>query len=94
MDSALVQSCETMEERSRTMLEVAGAISAHRDLKALFKELAQRLPFVIQFDYIGLILHDPEKNVMRSHILRTAEDEGVRPRISSASGTAGGSRSR
>lgn len=70
-----------MEERYRTMLEVAEAISAHRDLKALFKELARRLPFVIQFDYIGLILHDPEKNVMRSHILRTAEDEDIPPGI-------------
>lgn len=76
-----VRSCETMKEPYRTMLEVTEAISAHRDLKTLFKELAQRLPFVIQFDYIGLILHDPEKNVMRSHILRTAEDEGIPPGI-------------
>ncbi|MGE3976993.1 MAG: sigma 54-interacting transcriptional regulator [Nitrospira sp.] len=81
MDSALARSCETLKDRYRILLEVAETISAHRDLKALFKELAQRLPFVVQFDYIGLILHDPEKNVMRSHILRTAEDEGVPPGI-------------
>ncbi|MDF0673545.1 MAG: sigma 54-interacting transcriptional regulator [Nitrospira sp.] len=66
-----------MEERYRTLLEVAEAISVHRDLKELFRDLAQRLPRVVSFEYIGLILHDPLRNVMRSHILETNQPEPV-----------------
>jgi formate hydrogenlyase transcriptional activator len=66
-----------MEERYRTLLEVAEAISAHRDLKVLFKELANRLPSVVPFEFIGLILHDPIRDVMRSHVLETNQVEHV-----------------
>ncbi len=66
-----------MEERYRTLLEVTEAISAHRDLKVLFKELAKRLPSVVPFEFIGLILHDPIRDVMRSHILETTQGEHV-----------------
>jgi formate hydrogenlyase transcriptional activator len=66
-----------MEERYRTLLEVTEAISAHRDLKVLFKELAKRLPSVVPFEFIGLILHDPIRDVMRSHILETNQVEHV-----------------
>lgn len=66
-----------MEERYRTLLEVAEAISVHHDLKELFRDLAQRLPRIVPFEYIGLILHDPLRNVMRSHILETNQPEPV-----------------
>jgi formate hydrogenlyase transcriptional activator len=66
-----------MEEQYRTLLEVTEAISAHRDLKVLFKELAKRLPSVVPFEFIGLILHDPIRDVMRSHILETNQVEHV-----------------
>jgi len=66
-----------MEERYRTLLEVAEAISVHHDLKDLFRDLAQRLPRVVSFEYIGLILYDPMRNVMRSHILETNQPEPV-----------------
>ena len=66
-----------MEERYRTLLEVAEAISAHRDLKELFRDLAQRLPRAVPFEYIGLILHDPSRNVMKSHILETNQPEPI-----------------
>jgi formate hydrogenlyase transcriptional activator len=60
-------------EQYRTLLEVAEAISVHRELAGLFHELALRLPQVVPFDYINLILHDPERNVMRLNILLAPE---------------------
>jgi formate hydrogenlyase transcriptional activator len=55
----------------RALLEVAEAISQHRDLAELFHELAARLHGVVEFDYLNLLLHDPARNVMRLHILET-----------------------
>ena len=53
------------------MLEVAEAISQHRDLGELFHELAERLHRVVNFEYLNLVLHDPVRNVMRLHILES-----------------------
>jgi formate hydrogenlyase transcriptional activator len=68
-----------LTEQFRTLLEVSEAIAVHRDLKALFKELAKRLPSVVHFEFIALTLHDPERNVMRVHILGTAEADSIPP---------------
>jgi formate hydrogenlyase transcriptional activator len=59
-------------DRLRLLLEVSEAIVSHRDLSSLFRDLAQRLPAIASFDFIGLILHDPTKNVMKVHVLETA----------------------
>ena len=56
----------------RALLEVSEAISVHRELPALFRKLAQRLPAVAPFDFICLVLHDPTKQVMKEHVLETA----------------------
>jgi formate hydrogenlyase transcriptional activator len=61
----------------RALLEVSEAISVHRDLKALFKELGKRLPSVVPFEFIGLILHDPLRDVMRIHVIATDRAERV-----------------
>jgi formate hydrogenlyase transcriptional activator len=53
------------------LLEVAESIAQHRDLAALFHDLAERLHAVVDFDFLTLVLHDPERNVMRLHILET-----------------------
>src|SRR3984893_5349279 len=53
------------------LLEVAESISQHRDLAALFHDLAERLHCVVDFDFLTLILHDAVRNVMRLHILET-----------------------
>ena len=58
--------------RLRLLLEVSEAIVSHRDLSSLFRDLAQRLPAIAAFDFIGLILHDPAKNLMKVHVLETA----------------------
>jgi formate hydrogenlyase transcriptional activator len=64
-------------QQYRTLLEVSESIAAHRDLKALLRELAQRLLSVAQLEFIGLILHDGERDVMRAHYLGTGEAESV-----------------
>src|SRR5262249_49274848 len=55
--------------RYRTLLAVPEAILSHRDLHALFHDLAERLRRVVQFDNLILVLHDNANNTMRRHIL-------------------------
>ncbi len=58
-------------DQYQALLEVSEAITAHRELASLFRELAGRLPAVAPFDFIGLVLHDPLAHVMRVHVLET-----------------------
>lgn len=55
---------ETLRERYQALLEVAEAISVHRNLHELFQDLARRLPRVVHVNLVTLSLHDPERNVM------------------------------
>jgi formate hydrogenlyase transcriptional activator len=59
--------------RYRTLLAVSAAIVAHRDLSALFHDLAERLRQVVRFDYLTLVLHDAATNTMRMHVLEPPE---------------------
>jgi formate hydrogenlyase transcriptional activator len=65
MDRDSFSPCETIAERYQALLEVAEAISAHRDLHELFRDLARRLPRVVQVNFVSLSLHDPARNRMR-----------------------------
>ncbi len=66
-------------EQYRTLLEVAEAIAVHRDLDELFRDLALRLPSIVPFDYINLILHDSTRNVMRLHVLAAPQPATISP---------------
>ena len=66
-------------EQYRTLLQVAEAIAAHRDLGELFHDLAQRLPRTVPFDFINLVLHDPTRDMMRVHVLVVPEPGAIRP---------------
>src|SRR5256712_2808721 len=63
--------CETLAEQYQALLEVSEAIAVHRDLPSLFHDLVQRLHHVVNFEYMRLLLHDPERDVMRLHTLET-----------------------
>jgi formate hydrogenlyase transcriptional activator len=65
-------------DRWRLLLEVSESIAAHRDLARLFQDLAQRLPRIVPFDYINLVLHDPAHNVMRLHILAAPDESTIK----------------
>jgi formate hydrogenlyase transcriptional activator len=60
-------------ERYRALLAVSEAIVAHRDLSALFHELAGRLHQVVQFDGLSLVLHETASDTMRLHVLETSD---------------------
>ena len=60
-------------DRYRALLAVSEAIVSHRDLSALFHELAGRLHQVVRFDYLALVLHEAATNTMRLHVLETSE---------------------
>ncbi len=57
----------------RALLAVSEAIISHRDLSALFHELAGRLHEVVRFDYLGLVIHEAASQTMRLHILEGHE---------------------
>ena len=48
------------------LLEVSESIASHRDLSELFRDLGQRLPRIIPSDYISIVLHDPDRGIMRA----------------------------
>src|SRR5688572_10806504 len=60
---------EALRDQYQALLEVTESIASHRDLSELFHDLAQPLRNVLHFDYLSVRLHDPERNVMRIHIL-------------------------
>ena len=63
------------------MLAVSEAIASHRDLSALFHELAGRLHQVVRFDSLALVLHEAATNTMRLHVLETSEPTPHLPAI-------------
>jgi formate hydrogenlyase transcriptional activator len=70
MDGSPASPSETLAERYQALLEVAQAISVHKDLHALFRDLAQRLPRVVHVNFVALTLHDPERDTMRLHTIQ------------------------
>lgn len=65
-----------VDEQTRkylTLLELSKAIASHRDLSGLFHDLACRLQKLVDFTYLGVMLYDPKRNVMRFHLLETCE---------------------
>jgi len=68
---AFTSPLEHSRRQLEALLEVSEAIAQQRDLPALFHDLAARLHFVIEFDFLSLVLHDPARNVMRLHILES-----------------------
>jgi formate hydrogenlyase transcriptional activator len=60
------------------LLEVSESIALHRDLAALFHDLAQRLHRIVRFDILNLTLYNPARNTMRLHILESDEPSDVK----------------
>ena len=80
-ESARDTQTQLRQERDRLQLlvEVSESIASHRNLNDLFHDLADRLPRVVPFDYINLLLHDSTRDVMRLHILVAPENSTIRP---------------
>jgi formate hydrogenlyase transcriptional activator len=81
-DRRAASSCDPYRaecDRLALLLEVSESIASHRDLGELFHDLAERLPPIVPFDYINLVLHDPARNIMRLHLLVTPEPSTISP---------------
>ena len=59
-------------QQYQTLLEVAESITRHGDLAELFHDLAGRLRGVVPFDFITVLLHEDDGDVMRLHVLEPA----------------------
>jgi formate hydrogenlyase transcriptional activator len=66
-------------DQLRLLIEISEAIATHRDLTALCRELARRLPAVVPFELVALFLHDAGRNVMRVHMLGGADGDRIPP---------------
>ena len=62
---------DRIRARYETLLEVAEAISAHRQLATLFADLSRLLKRLVSFDFISLTLVDQKERVVRLHILES-----------------------
>ena len=66
-------SAESLKSRYEILIDLPGSISSYRDLPELFHHLAAPLHRAIEFEFINVILHDPEQNKMVSHVLETPD---------------------
>ena len=62
-----------MHGQYQALLEISEAIASHRELDQLFRDLAPRLHRVVEFDFANLILHEPARKIMKSHVLETPD---------------------
>src|SRR5262247_350846 len=69
---------ERLNSRYQALLEISEAIAVHRNLNELLQDLAHRLPRIVPFDFINLVLHDPAREVMRLHTLVAPETSTIR----------------
>jgi formate hydrogenlyase transcriptional activator len=72
-DSLERQETELLHGQYQALLEISEAIASHRELDQLFRDLAPRLHRVVEFDFANLILHEPARNMMKSHVLETPD---------------------
>src|SRR5215475_9435202 len=56
-------------ERSEVLLRISDTIAGTRELQELLRLLAPTLKHAVDFDYVAVFLHDPEKNLMNLHLI-------------------------
>jgi formate hydrogenlyase transcriptional activator len=75
---AEAHSTKLESDRLRLLSEVSESIASHPDLNELFRDLAHRLPRVVPFDYINVVLHDAARNVMRLQLLAAPVESTIK----------------
>jgi formate hydrogenlyase transcriptional activator len=66
-------------QQYQLLLAITEAIVSHRDLKALFHDLAGRLREVVRFDALALVRLDARANLLHRHIFEHAEPLAAEP---------------
>ena len=64
---------DLLHSQYQALLEISEAIASHRDLDQLFHDLTPRLHRVLEFDFANLILYEPGRQAMKSHVLETPD---------------------
>src|SRR6185295_14512327 len=62
-----VMSVDVQTQKYLTLLDLSKAIASHRDLSELFHDIACRLQNLFPFRDLAVMLHDVDRNVMRSY---------------------------
>ena len=69
---------ESEARECRTLLEVSRAIASHTNLADLFQALVEGLHPLVGFDFLAVSLFDPDRNVMRIHVLDSVADSPIK----------------
>jgi formate hydrogenlyase transcriptional activator len=69
---------ESEARECRTLLEVSRAIASHTNLADLFHALVEGLHPLVGFDFLAVSLFDPDRNVMRIHVLDSVADSPIK----------------
>ena len=66
-NAAQLSSVDVQTQKYLTLLELSKAIASHRGLSELFHDIACRLRNLFPFRDLAVMLHDDQRNVMRSY---------------------------
>lgn len=69
MSALALRLSDPTRARYETLLEISESIVSHRQLSPLFADLYRCIKPLIAFDFIGLVLYDAERQVLRLHEL-------------------------
>jgi len=72
--TAFAVDTDLQTQKFLTLLELSKAIASHRDLSGLLHDLTCRLRNLFSFRDLAVMLHDDQKNVMRSYIMEGCEE--------------------
>jgi formate hydrogenlyase transcriptional activator len=65
-----ISSADSQSGWHKTLLDVAEAISVHRDLSSLFKALAEYIPQIVHVDFLACVLHDSQRGIVKDHVIQ------------------------
>lgn len=65
------------QTRYETLRQVSGVIASQADLNGVLENLARFLPSVVSFEFLGVALHDAERQVFRLHALKGGLSTGA-----------------
>jgi len=67
------------ETRYETLIRVSNAIGTYRDPKDLFRALVRELHRVVQFDHVGVSIHDAKSKTFHRHFVDAETEAAIPP---------------
>ena len=74
-NAAQLSSVDVQTQKYLTLLELSKAIASHRDLNELFHDIACRLRNLFSFRDLAVMLHDGQRNVLRSYFFEGCDQQ-------------------